>query len=168
MQPAAKIATLAALDDRQLLQRVQSLFGRQYGEFTACSQRQRYNMNELIADQLTDANAVLIGNAAHSLHPIAGQGLNLGLRDVIKLSANIQQNGQNEQALSRYAKQQQGDIEAVRLFVNTLIKLFAINRPGCRLGSCRRLKVTRCQPRFARIALLLTRWHHGITFPTDI
>ena len=73
-------ARLLALDDGTFLTRLSDAFGSRLGRFTAASARASYRLG-LNAEARATARTVAIGNAAQTLHPVAGQGLNLGLRD---------------------------------------------------------------------------------------
>jgi 2-octaprenyl-6-methoxyphenol hydroxylase len=73
-------------DDDEFLNLLQQRFGYRLGRFTKVGQRNSYPLKLVQADQAIQQRIVLIGNAAHSLHPIAGQGFNLGLRDVAVLA----------------------------------------------------------------------------------
>ena len=73
-------ARLLALDDRAFLAQLSGGFGTRLGRFTAASARASYRLG-LNAEARATARTVAIGNAAQTLHPVAGQGLNLGLRD---------------------------------------------------------------------------------------
>ena len=78
-------ASLLALGDQQFLQRLGEAFGTRLGRFTATSARASYRLG-LNAEARATARTVAIGNAAQTLHPVAGQGLNLGLRDAAVLA----------------------------------------------------------------------------------
>jgi 2-octaprenyl-6-methoxyphenol hydroxylase len=78
-------AHLLALDDGAFLARLGEMFGARLGRFTAVSKRASYPLG-LNADAAATARTVAIGNAAQTLHPVAGQGLNLGLRDAAVLA----------------------------------------------------------------------------------
>lgn len=71
-----------ALDDNAFVSMLMDRFGHRLGSFAWVSQRQGYPLHMLIADEQIKSRIILLGNAAHSLHPVAGQGLNLGLRDM--------------------------------------------------------------------------------------
>ena len=85
------------------------------GEIEAVSKRFCFPLRQRHAKQYTKANTVLIGDAAHSIHPLAGQGVNLGFKDVEALSAVIQQALKDKvfiadaSVLKRYQRQRQGD-----------------------------------------------------------
>ena len=79
-------ASLLALDDAAFLARLGDVFGERLGRFTHASSRAAYPLG-LNAEPGATSRTVAIGNAAQTLHPVAGQGLNLGLRDAFMLAA---------------------------------------------------------------------------------
>jgi 2-octaprenyl-6-methoxyphenol hydroxylase len=83
----AEAERLCALGEAPFLARLQAAFGPDLGTFRAARGRRAYPLHGLRVERLVRGRVVLAGNAAHALHPIAGQGLNLGLRDVARLVA---------------------------------------------------------------------------------
>lgn len=77
------------LDDRAFIEGLNERFGHRLGEFLRVGQRQAYSLALLRAREHVRHRLALIGNAAHTLHPIAGQGFNLGLRDVALLAQTV-------------------------------------------------------------------------------
>ena len=77
---------LCELDSRQFLDELRIEFGARVGDFTAVSGRASYPLKLRRAPRTPLEHAVLIGNAAQTLHPVAGQGFNLGLRDAWELA----------------------------------------------------------------------------------
>ena len=75
-----------ALDDRAFLAELQEAFGLRLGRFTRVGRRQSYPLALTRAERLTAPRAAILGNAAQALHPVAGQGFNLALRDVAMLA----------------------------------------------------------------------------------
>ncbi len=76
---------VAALDDAAYCDRLQRVFGWRAGRFLEVGPRSLYPIRRLVAQRLSAPRAVLVGNAAQSLHPIGAQGFNLGLRDALTL-----------------------------------------------------------------------------------
>ncbi|WP_295404857.1 2-octaprenyl-6-methoxyphenyl hydroxylase [uncultured Thiocystis sp.] len=79
-------ADLLALPDSEFLARLQDRFGYRLGRLTQAAPRRAYPLRLRLIRAPVQERLVLIGNAAHSLHPVAGQGFNLGLRDVAALA----------------------------------------------------------------------------------
>ena len=86
---AAEADQVAALDDAGWLARLQRAFGWRAGRFLETGERSRYPLVGVRAERLVAERAVLVGNAAQSLHPVGAQGFNLGLRDALALAELI-------------------------------------------------------------------------------
>ncbi|MEO7478280.1 MAG: 2-octaprenyl-6-methoxyphenyl hydroxylase [Lysobacteraceae bacterium] len=84
--PSDDAEHVAALDDAGFLALLQERFGWRAGRFVAVGRRVGYPLRQLVAECLTASRAVLMGNAAQTLHPIGAQGFNLGLRDALTLA----------------------------------------------------------------------------------
>ncbi|AZG10063.1 UbiH/UbiF/VisC/COQ6 family ubiquinone biosynthesis hydroxylase [Pigmentiphaga sp. H8] len=80
---------LAALDDGAFAEALGQTFGTRLGSFAAAGPRHRYPLGINLRRHVVDGNAVAIGNAAQTLHPVAGQGMNLGLRDAARLAESL-------------------------------------------------------------------------------
>ena len=98
--PKNQIEQHMALNEQDFLGALQSAFGYRGGQFTKVGIRTSYPLVYGQVESLTAHRTVVIGNAAHAIHPIAGQGFNLGLRDVQVLS-NLIANSQHD--LGSYA-----------------------------------------------------------------
>jgi 2-octaprenyl-6-methoxyphenol hydroxylase len=124
---------LAALSDRDLCRRLQNAFGNAVGAFTAAGPRQVFPLALKYALRPVAPRTVLIGNAAQTLHPVAGQGFNLGLRDAWELSRAIVARGEEDagarELLNRYFSQRRFDRIATILFTDSLIRLFCKDIP---------------------------------------
>ncbi len=83
---ANEAEAVAGLGDDAWLARIQSVFGWRVGRFTATGERAAYPIVQQLAERTTDRRALLLGNAAQTIHPIGAQGFNLGLRDALTLS----------------------------------------------------------------------------------
>ena len=86
-------AELLACTDDEFLDRLQERFGYRLGRLTQTAPRRAYPLKLLLTRDPIRERLVLIGNAAHTLHPVAGQGFNLGLRDVAALAEVVAQAG---------------------------------------------------------------------------
>ncbi|SDW90798.1 2-octaprenyl-6-methoxyphenyl hydroxylase [Thiocapsa roseopersicina] len=84
-------SVLLALSDEAFLARLQERFGYRLGRFLQVGPRRAYPLKLVLTRNPVQPRVVLIGNAAHTLHPVAGQGFNLGLRDVAALAEVIAQ-----------------------------------------------------------------------------
>jgi 2-octaprenyl-6-methoxyphenol hydroxylase len=121
---------ILALSDQEFLTRLQDRFGYRLGKLLRVGQRNSYPLKLMQADQAIQHRVVLIGNAAHSLHPIAGQGFNLGLRDVAALAdvlAGAETDCGSSRLLHDYAQWRLNDQDTVIKSTSTLVSLFSNN-----------------------------------------
>jgi len=120
-----------ALDDRQFLAELTERFGGQLGQFTRVGKRIGFPLALKQAREHVRPRLALVGNAAHTVHPIAGQGFNLGLRDVAVLAEVIVGAVQaNEDigellVLKRYARWRRRDHLRVIGFTDSMVRLFS-------------------------------------------
>lgn len=131
--PAARAPALLALEDAAFLARLQRAFGWRAGRFTHAGRRASYPLTLTRAAAPIAARAVLIGNAAQALHPVAGQGFNLGLRDAAMLAeclADAAGDCGAAAVLERFAAWRAADRRGVTGFTDTLVRLFGDTRPG--------------------------------------
>lgn len=141
--PKAVAPQIVSLGDNDFRAALQRDFGDRLGVFLRCGARRAYPLERVIAKNDVCGRAVLIGNAAHSLHPVAGQGFNLGLRDVATLAEVIvdatldNADPGSKTALMRYEQARKADQTRVSEFTNGLVRLFGAGLPG--LGSARSL-----------------------------
>jgi 2-octaprenyl-6-methoxyphenol hydroxylase len=110
-------------------------FGDFLGPIEVISKRWSYPLGGLTVERLTDQRLALVGDSAHSIHPIAGQGLNLGFRDVAALaevlieSARLGLDLGSPQVLERYARWRRTDIMTMVAATDGLNKLFSNANP---------------------------------------
>ncbi len=131
---SAHAQRLAALDDAEFCRRLRETFGGAVGAFSAPSPRHVLPLVLRYATRPVAPRTVLIGNAAQMLHPVAGQGFNLGLRDAWELTRSIvaldhQDPGASE-VLKAYFSQRRYDRIATILFTDSLIRLFCKDIPA--------------------------------------
>lgn len=127
---------VASLDDAAFLARVQEAFGWRAGRFLACGARSVYPAIRVLARNIVAPRAVLVGNAAQTLHPIGAQGFNLGLRDALTLAELIEQarargaddDGADE-LLAAYAQRRREDRDRTLAFSDGLARLTANDAP---------------------------------------
>ncbi|WP_130831572.1 2-octaprenyl-6-methoxyphenyl hydroxylase [[Erwinia] mediterraneensis] len=129
--PLAARAEVERWSEAQFLSELQRAFGWRLGEFTHAGQREYYPLALQIATQIVSHRLALVGNAAQTLHPIAGQGFNLGLRDVMSLAETLaaahrhQQDVGSYPVLQHYQQRRQPDREATIGITDGLVRLFA-------------------------------------------
>ena len=125
-------SAILELADDDFLAQLQDRFGYRLGKLIKVGQRNSYPLKLMQADQPIQPRVILIGNAAHSLHPIAGQGFNLGLRDVAALAdvlADKTTDCGDSRLLHDYAQWRQNDQDKVIGSTSTLVSLFSNNNP---------------------------------------
>ena len=132
-QPQDATDTLA-LPDAPFLALLQQHFGWRAGRFVRVGRRASYPLKLTRADAAVAERTVLIGNAAQSLHPVAGQGFNLSLRDVAALAELMVGDGDPGAALllERFAQERAADRRGVTRFTDGLIRLFGDARAPVR------------------------------------
>jgi len=139
--PADAAAVLSLTDD-SYLRELQARFGWRAGKFVRVGRRASYPLRLTRAAATTATRTVLIGNAAQALHPVAGQGFNLGLRDAAMLAEVIANAPAGVDVgapdlLHRFSDWRAADRTGVVKFTDGLVKLFGDRRPG--LGILRNL-----------------------------
>jgi 2-octaprenyl-6-methoxyphenol hydroxylase len=124
-------AAMLGWNDAEFLSRLQDRFGDRLGSFSRAGKRASYPLALTRVKEQVRARLALIGNAAHTVHPVAGQGFNLGLRDVAALAeilADARRAGQDIGdlgVLRGYAAWRQGDNRIISTFTNGLIRIFS-------------------------------------------
>ncbi|MFC6670880.1 FAD-dependent monooxygenase [Marinobacterium aestuariivivens] len=87
--PDEAIDALMTVDDARFLQQLQQRFGYRAGRFVGVGERHAYPLKLVLAEEQVRPGLVVLGNAAHALHPIAGQGYNLALRGLVALADHL-------------------------------------------------------------------------------
>lgn len=116
-----------ALDDENFISQLQRRFGFRLGHIVRCGRRHVYPLAYVAADQLTKGRVAIIGNAAHALHPVSGQGYNLALRDVAEMAELIARHDDPGHALllAEYHARRYQDMQRVYRFTDTLVQIFS-------------------------------------------
>ncbi|MGH8190441.1 MAG: FAD-dependent monooxygenase [Rhodanobacteraceae bacterium] len=133
---------VAAMEDAVLLALAQQRFGWKLGVFARPGRRFAHCIRRVLADSLTARRAVVVGNAAQTVHPIGAQGFNLGLRDALTL-AELVASAEDPGApplLADYAARRAPDRDGVVAFSHGLISLGCLTQPA--LGPVRSLVMT--------------------------
>jgi 2-octaprenyl-6-methoxyphenol hydroxylase len=135
---AAVAGAVVGLPDAGFLELLQQEFGHRLGRFERVGARSSYPLELVEADAVTAPRVAVVGNAAHGLHPVAGQGYNLGLRDAATLAELIAATAGADpgrpELLARYAAWRRPDQRRVATFTDGLIRLFARSGPGALRG----------------------------------
>ncbi len=128
---------MLSLTDAEFTARLQDTFGYRLGRFSKVGKRAAYPLALTKANGLTARRSVVVGNAAHGLHPVAAQGFNLGMRDVATLCDCIA-DARAEQGvafdcgdtaiLENYAQWRRDDQSKVVRFTDGIVRLFADTR----------------------------------------
>ncbi|GAA5315822.1 MAG: 2-octaprenyl-6-methoxyphenyl hydroxylase [Candidatus Pelagadaptatus aseana] len=130
-QPTDQVDALLALDDDAFMAQLQQRFGFRLGHFKSVGKRDSYPLQLLVAKEQVRSSLVMMGNAAHFLHPVAGQGFNLALRDCAALTSVLARARRQRQplgslqVLQQYEQQQQLDQQATIQFSDKLTRLFS-------------------------------------------
>lgn len=121
--------------DQEFLRALQRRFGYRLGRLTQVGERHAYPLSLVKADEQVRQGVVVMGNAAHALHPVAGQGYNLALRDVAELARVLADAAQQGEALGalpvlqRYEQRQRADQQRTIEFSDRLPGLFMLTDP---------------------------------------
>lgn len=136
----AEAERINALSDADFLREFQRAFGRRAGRILRVGQRHAYPLQLMVAHQQAVPRAVILGNAAHSLHPVAGQGFNLCLRDVLVLVDDLRdacQSGADlgdAARLRAYEAKRLADQQQIIRFSDGLVRGFSNANPLLQLA----------------------------------
>ncbi|MFG6498846.1 FAD-dependent oxidoreductase [Sulfitobacter sp. 1A13191] len=139
-EASANAAAINALPDAQYLEVLRPRFGSFLGELSLTGPRYSYPLGLSLAHSMTAPRVALLGDAAHGVHPIAGQGLNAGLRDVAALAeviADAFRRGEdpgNDAVLARYQEWRRFDNASLALATDSFNRLFSNDNALLRLA----------------------------------
>ena len=133
--PSGSEQARMALPEREFLLQLQRAFGDRVGRFTRVGTRHAYPLSLVTAEEPVRPGLAVLGNAAHALHPVAGQGFNLALRGVMDLVEALEQGEQAKRplgdmsTLQAFEKQRSRDRANVIRFSDGLVRLFGLSFP---------------------------------------
>jgi len=131
---------IQALDDANYIEALRPRFGDFLGDIKLAGKRFTYPLNLTIANAFVSDRMALVGDAAHGMHPIAGQGLNAGLRDVGALAQVLTEANRrgedfaSELVLQRYQEWRRFDTATLAAATDVFNRLFSNDNPVLRLG----------------------------------
>ncbi|MGN2247541.1 2-octaprenyl-6-methoxyphenyl hydroxylase [Frateuria sp. GZRR35] len=142
--PGSQAEAVAAMDDADYLALAQRRFGWRLGRLGRPGQRFPYAIQRVAANRLTGPRAVLVGNAAQTVHPIGAQGFNLGLRDALTLAELVAAAADpgDERLLATYAARRAPDRDGTMAMSHGLVQLACLPQPW--LGPLRSLALLAC------------------------
>lgn len=132
--------TMLGLDDVRFAREIRRRLGDHLGAVHTVGRRWNYPLSAMLAHRYVDTRLALAGDAAHGIHPIAGQGLNLGFRDGIALAGSVieaKQAGEDvgsAELLAGYQRARRPDNLAMLAMTDGLDRLFSTNNPLLRLA----------------------------------
>jgi len=138
--PSESVSEVLSLDDAAFLARLQKAFGFRLGRFLRVGTRLSHPLISITARRYSSRRALVVGNAAHTLHPVAGQGFNLALRDIATLAELIHEalragrDPGGAELLARYEALRSTDFRRTAGFTDGLIRLFSNALPGVTLA----------------------------------
>ena len=140
IQSPSTASELMDLDDEEFTARIQAAFGQRLGRFSKTGKRAAYPLALSKANDLVARRSVVVGNAAHGLHPVAAQGFNLGLRDVAALCDCIADARKQDVVdcghaviLENYAEWRLPDQKKLVRFTDGIVRLFGDSRMPVRV-----------------------------------
>jgi len=119
------------LSPQEFAEEVEFLFGPSLGKLTLISERKSFPLNVCLPKRLIDKRVALVGDAAHAFHPIAGQGLNVGFRDVAALAVILGEAFSlgldigSSVVLKKYQQSRRFDILSMTLLTDGLVRVFS-------------------------------------------
>lgn len=139
---------ILSLEKAAFLSKLHDHFGERLGEFVDCGAMTGFPLVLRYSTPFVSKRLALVGNAAQTLHPVSGQGLNLGLRDAAMLAREIMEAEEvgSESMLSNYRKMRKMDRGSGIRFTDTLIRLFSNEISPLRAGRGLALAALDCLP----------------------
>ena len=125
----AEVAEVMAIDDAEFLNQLHQHFGDRVGRFLSVGKRLTFPLKLSYLNPVTAPHLVVIGNAAQTMHPVAGQGFNVGLRDAYELAQQIAQTSPEawgrDAMMRAYQQGRKTDTKRGLMFTDFLVNLFS-------------------------------------------
>ncbi len=160
--PKAQASEMVTLPEKAFLEALQDAFGDRVGFFSRCDRLKAYPLRRVEVETPVGDRLIALGNAAHIVHPVAGQGFNLGLRDVAHLAEEIFHGLKNNkdigdsEVLAQYANLRHRQTKRVLRFTDGLLQVFANDYPGLSSGRNFALNMLEILPPAKRMLLKRT------------
>ena len=160
--PQQEAREMLTLPQDVFLEALQEAFGDRAGFFNRCDRLQVYPLRRAELENPVAERLVALGNAAHVVHPVAGQGFNLGLRDVAHLAEELSRGlGEGKdigspEILDRYDQSRQRQTKRVQRFTDGLLQIFANEYAGLSMGRNIALNLLEVFPPAKRVLLKRT------------
>lgn len=122
---------LLSTSEAEFINQLQLCFGYRLGKLSLAATRLAFPLTLIRAEKMQGQRSIIIGNAVHQLHPVAGQGFNLGLRDVVQLADKLIEQSKlardigDANFLQTYAKTRTQDHNQVINFTHSVVKIFS-------------------------------------------
>ncbi|MEM6339841.1 MAG: FAD-dependent monooxygenase [Pseudomonadota bacterium] len=155
-ETASQAQAIHAMSDADYLDVLRPRFGSFLGEISLAGKRFTYPLSLSLANHLVADRVTLVGDAAHGLHPIAGQGLNAGMRDIAALAEVLTDGARrgedigSAQVLSRYESWRRFDNTALAVATDTFNRLFSNDNPLLRISRNIGMGMINAMPRMRR------------------
>lgn len=123
--PDAQAMRVRTMTDSQWLDALQKASQDRFGALSLMGERAHFPLRRMLVDRMVEGRCVLLGDAAHVIHPLAGQGANLGLQDAASLTQVLSEGGIDSTALRRYERWRQSDNQVMARSMDLLKASFA-------------------------------------------
>jgi 2-octaprenyl-6-methoxyphenol hydroxylase len=132
--PTEKAEEILGWPDEIFLERLQEAFGHRLGRLLETGRRQGYPLTRVMSEKIAAPRVIFAGNAAQTLHPVAAQGFNLGLRDAATVADLLEEADDPgaPEVLEMYERRRRADRDRVSGFTDRLVRIFSNDLPGLR------------------------------------